>query len=152
MKVKFNAGLAADTRSQNYLVIERWGGMDNAATYTEQAQSLRRSLDSIEAVEKAFETEVVTMLHKSALVPGMVSLASVESNDDLERVIRKNFAHARMASADRQVLPLADWDASREEIAAVVNQLESAAVVERYRDQLPTPLPVDPSGDDSQLL
>lgn len=123
--------LDAEGGEQQFLVMERWGGLDNSADYSEQLQSLRRSLDSIEYVEKAYATQTVMSMHKPAAAAAMVSIVNAKTHGDLDAFTRRNAAHARMASEDREIYPLVDWDTGRAELAAVIRQLETLSDAER---------------------
>ncbi|WP_406631934.1 hypothetical protein [Amycolatopsis sp. WGS_07] len=126
-----NEGPLRDPAKQKFLVLERWGGLDNAADYREQAQSLRRSLDSIEHIEKSYAQNQIVTMHKPEAAAAMTTIVAVDDNRELDSYIRGNVAHARMASQDRQVLPLTDWDDGRAELAALIHQMETLAETER---------------------
>ena len=132
-----------DPATEKFLVLERWGGLDNAASYREQAQSLRRSLDSIEYMEKAYTQAIVASAHKPTMYAGLVAIVSAHTNAELDAYSRRNAAHARMAHQDREVLPLRDWDDGREELAALIRQMETLAAVERTANEQGTLRPLD---------
>ncbi len=133
-----------DESKQQFLVLERWGGLDNAADYREQAQSLRRSMDSIEYAEKAYSQAIVAQLHKAVSYAGMASIVAVDDHEELQRHFRTNVAHARMSAQDREVIPLNNWSSGREELAALITQMETMAEVERAATARNELRPFDP--------
>lgn len=131
MAILHNTALLSDPRRQQYLIIERWAGIDARADYYTQAKAMRRQLDAVEYVERAHADGKVIMAHMLAGGAGTAILVSVKSNEELGDFIKSNPANARMRPADRTVVPMSNWDEGREAFMALIRNVEQLANEER---------------------
>lgn len=129
--MKINLKGLQDSKKLQFLIIERWQGMEPTATYAEQAHALRRALDAVEYVEDAFKQGIVVMAHKAADSPMTFQIVAVSSLEELNDYVKSNAAHARVKSEYRQVIPLTNWDAGRGNFEKLIQSLEQLAVEEK---------------------
>ncbi len=129
----YNRELAKTPGKLHYLVIEKWGGIDARADYAQQARALRRYMDAIEYVEAAYRKGQVIIAHHLSGHGGTAVLLAVTSHEELGDYIKANPANARMAPADRTVIPMGEWDDGRETFGKLIENVENLArEEERY--------------------
>ena len=128
--MKINVEGLADKSRMHFLIVETWQGMDPTASYREQANAVRRSVDALEYIEEAFQKGTVVMMHKESSSPTSYQIVSVRNNEELNDYLKANAAHARVRPELRKVVPLSDWQAGTETFQKMLKDLESLAVEE----------------------
>jgi hypothetical protein len=123
----YNPDLVRDRSRLQYLIIEKWGGIDARANYFVQAQALRRQLDAVEYIERAFDDGKVAMAHHLAGNAGTVVLLAVDSQEQLGDYVKANPANARMRPDDRTVIPMGNWESGRETFIQLIRTVEALA-------------------------
>lgn len=129
--MKINRKVLGDPKKLQFMIIETWQGMDPTASYAEQAHALRRALDAVEYVEKAFDQGTVAMAHKPASQASTITIVAVKNLEELNDYIKGNAAHARVRPENRQVIPLCDWGSGRKTFEKLIKDLEQKAQEEQ---------------------
>jgi hypothetical protein len=122
--MKINIEGLRDRSKMHFLIIETWQGMDPAASYAEQANAVRRSLDALAYIENAFAKGPLVMAHKEASSPTTYQIVAVNNNEELNDYIKGNAAHVRVRPDLRKVIPLCDWEAGKETFLNTIRELE----------------------------
>jgi len=135
MKVNKDALTAAG--KLHFLIEETWQGMEPTASYQAQAAALKRSMDSVEYIERAFQQGTVVLAHKKADAASIIQLVAVDNLEQLNNYIKSNEAHARVRPENRKVTPLTDWNSARETHLLMITKMEIRA--EHERDGTPQP-------------
>ncbi len=130
-----NERILTSSDKLRFLVLEQWSGEEFYSGYDQQAQILRRALDSVEHFEKIFtEQEIVGFAYKGISYQCVFSVVCVDDLDQLDAYIVDNAPHVRVGSDCRQVWPLVDWTTGRDRLHGVLRRLEELADGEQAAD------------------
>jgi hypothetical protein len=129
--MKINIEGLQDKSKQQFLIIETFQGMEPTASYTDQANAVRRALDAVDYIEDQFQKGVVVMMHKEASSPTSYQIVAVNNNAELNDYLKANVAHARVRPDLRKVVPLTDWNSGVETFEKMISDLETLATEEQ---------------------
>jgi hypothetical protein len=121
-----------------FLIEETWQGMDATSTYEEQASALRRAVDGVEYVEKAFQQGTVVLAHKESDRASTLQIVAVDNLEHLNEYIKTNEAHARLPPQNRRVVPLSDWESGKQVFLKMIARAEIRAELDKAGKPRPT--------------
>lgn len=133
----------ADPNKRYYWVIEFWPGFSPALSYTQQAEVLRRYIQSLEYVESGWKSGKVVMMFQLADRGGIAQLIAADSAEDFASYLKSNEAHILLAPDGWRVMPMVAWASGTETFLRMISRLAARAQHEALGEPQPSSDEID---------